>query len=467
MQRAVLTVNVVAIVGCLVTAAAITWTWHRVREIPRIELGTQLASETETEGTAQNYLIVGTDSADGLAADDPINRGRPPGVRTDTIMLLRLDPRSQQAALVSFPRDLFVRIAGTRGSARINSAFDEGPSRLVATITDAFDLPIHHYLELDFGGFRDLVAAVDGIPVFFPEPVRDRHSGLSVPQAGCVNLDPGQALAYARARTYEVNRGGRWVTDPTGDLGRISRQQDFIRRALRRAFQRGARSPAVLRDLIEVGTGAVTLDATLTPSDLLEVGNRFRSFDPTNLVTYALPVSDAVVQGQQVLRLDNARAQAIFDVFRGADPSVAAPDNTVVVVENGTGASDVATTAAGDLRRLGFVVPPDNVRDAEDFGVAQTVVRYRSGAEARAALVVQALNADPILEESRAPVGGDVAIVIGADWPGVGTTMRPLTPGLFATTSTTAPGSTTATTERPTTTTIVGEVPTAPAGTDC
>ena len=86
----------------------------------------------------------------------------------------------------------------------------------MATINDALDLPIHHYIELDFQGFRDLVGAIGGVPVFFPEPVRDRHSGLNVPEAGCVTLDPVQALAYARSRAYEVQRDGEsYVSNAT------------------------------------------------------------------------------------------------------------------------------------------------------------------------------------------------------------------------------------------------------------
>jgi len=143
-------------------------------------------------------------------------------VRSDTIMVVRLDPATERAALLSLPRDLYLPISGTRGSARINSAIQGGPARLVATITDALDIPIHHYLEVDFQGFRDLVDAVDGVPVYFPDPVRDRRSQLNIPDAGCVTLDPVQALAYARSRAFEVRRDGHWEVDGSGDLGRIS-----------------------------------------------------------------------------------------------------------------------------------------------------------------------------------------------------------------------------------------------------
>lgn len=463
-----LAVNAVACVVCLGLAASLTWSWQRIREIPRIELGAELAAGADSgAGGAQNVLIVGTDSADGLPDDDPVRAGRDAGVRTDTIMVLRLDPDAEEASLLSLPRDLYVPISGTRGSSRINNAIQGGPGRLVATINDALDVPIHHYVELDFQGFRELVDAIDGVPVYFPSPSRDRNSGLAVPQAGCVTLDPVQALAFARSRHFQFqDERGRWQTDPTGDLGRISRQQDFIRRALRRAFDRGARNPRVLADLVGVGVDAITIDETLTPGDLLAIGNRFRTFDPNELRTYSVPAYDDVVGGAQVLRIDQTRAQPILDIFRGADPDRVAPDNTVVLVQNGTPAVGRGAEAADGLRSLGFVVPPDNVGDAGSFDVERTTVLYLEGEEERAALVASALAVDPVIEEGDYIVGADVNVIIGADWPGVGSELRAPTPGLVPTT---APASTTSTTVAAgtTTTSVIGTVPGAPPGESC
>lgn len=473
LQRSVIALNAVACLTCFALVGTLLWSNQRVRAIPRIDLSTELATpgvESASSDEPQNVLIVGTDSADGLPDDDPVRIGRDHGVRTDTIMLLRVDPGSGQAALLSLPRDLYVPIAGTRGSSRINSAIQGGPGRLVATITDALDLPVHHYLEVDFAGFRDLVDAIGGVPVYFPEPVRDRHSGLAVPNAGCITLDADQALAYARARAYEVFRNGRWDVDGSGDLGRISRQQDFIRRALHRAFERGARNPSVLLRLIDEGVQAISLDGTLTTRQLGDIGQRFRTFDPDELVTYELPVFDAVIDGAQVLRLDNTRSQPILDVFRGADPNAVAPDNTVVQVLNSSTTSGLAEQAATDLQALGFVVPPDNAGDANTTDLALTTVRYREGDEAQAALVASALAVDPVVEETDFIVGADVAVFIGADWPGVATALRPATPGLVEVPVTEAPASTTSTTAgvgTTTTTRVFGEVPDAADGAGC
>jgi LCP family protein required for cell wall assembly len=458
-QRGVLALNAAGAVGCLLAAVTLTWTWDRVSEIPRIDLGTELSVEDEDEGEevdgrAQNVLIVGTDTAAGLDTDDPVQADRPPTVRSDTIMLLRVDPSSSRADLLSIPRDLYVPISGTDESSRINAAILGGPGRLVATLTDALDLPVHHYLEVDLAGFRELVEVLDGVPMYFPRAVRDRRSGLFIERPGCVTLDPEQALALARSRAYEVYRNGEWELDPTSDIGRIARQQEFIRQSLGRAFQQGARNPTVLLDLVEAGVGAVTLDDTLTLADLSAIALRFRSFDPDALVTHRLEVSDDVVGGAQVLRLDAAASQPVLDIFRGIAGGVTV-DNTVVRVENGSGVVGLAASVADELRALGFVVPPDGAVDAESTDVAATTLRFAAGGEARADLVRRGLDADPVLDPAGAHAGAHVVVTIGADWTGVGAELRaPAAADPSATTTTspsapTPPATTTTSTSLP------------------
>src|SRR5690606_28103644 len=128
-----------------------------------------------------NYLLVGTDSREGLDRDDPdaegfFGDGEVGCDCTDTIMLLRIDPKEKQARILSFPRDLWLPISDTGKTARINSAHAHGEQVLVDTIEENFDLTVHHYVEIDFVGFGKLVGAVGGVPMWFDAPVRDRKT---------------------------------------------------------------------------------------------------------------------------------------------------------------------------------------------------------------------------------------------------------------------------------------------------
>jgi LCP family protein required for cell wall assembly len=409
-------VNLVLIMAALATAGGLAYVYTRSTEIQRVELGNVLTDEPVVAGEPQNYLIIGVDNA---APGEPGFRPElGASMRSDTIIVLRIDPQSEQAALLSFPRDLYVRIPDA-GRDRINAAVQfGGPERLIATIEQNYEIPIHHYLSVNLDGFKQLVELLDGIPVYFPEPARDDRSGLDVPQPGCVVLDPEQALAYARARAFEVFRDGRWRVDGSGDLGRIARQQHFIRRALETAIARGARNPLVLRHLLEAGVGSVQLDQALTVEDLVDLSGRFRSFNPETLVMYSLPVVDDVVGGSDVLRLVESEAQPVFDVFRGAEAALL-PSGVQLAVLNGTGAAGRAGQAAAELQAVGFVVPPGASADAERFDFARTVVRFEPGYEAQAALlqsyIAAPVDLEPVADLDAAPV----VVVVGGDWAGV------------------------------------------------
>ena len=114
-----------------------------------------------------------------------------------------------------------------------------------------FGIPTDHFVQIDFCAFRTLVDAVGGVAVPFDRPVRDDNTGLNVPTTGCFTFDGDHALAYVRSRHMEyLDDNGTWKTDGTSDLGRISRQQDFIRRTADSLLAAGAFDPAVIRALI-------------------------------------------------------------------------------------------------------------------------------------------------------------------------------------------------------------------------
>ena len=461
-QRTFIAFNLCMIATCLLVASALAYTYSKVSGINRVQLSQVLSSDHSAgRTTPENILIVGTDSADGLSPDDPVLLGRPAGIRSDTIMVLRIDPTNAKAQLLSLPRDLYVPIAGTRGSDRINSAIQAGPERLVETIKQDFAIPINHYVEINFYAFEAIVKAIDGIPIYFPYPARDDKSGLDVPTAGCVTLDPSQALAFARSRAYEQLVNGRWQTDPTGDLGRISRQQLFIRRVLSRSIAKGARNPVVLNDLFDAAVGSVHIDPTLTVGDIVDLGQRFRSFNPDNLDTYSVPAAPTIVGGGDVLKVDPVRAEPILRLFRDVQGELSPNGLIVAVVRNGSGAPNEGQQAAADLRARGFTVPADEVKDADRFDY-RTTVWYAPGKEEEAKLVASYLRSGAVVEPSRVPLPlADVVVITGTDYEGV--LDQPSTPVSSSTTTTVRTTEGTA----PTTTSLVGTVPTTPQDVSC
>lgn len=464
-QRLVLAVSGGLTISLLGTAAGFGYAYGKFSRLARVELGSVL-TERSVSTAAQNFLLVGVDSAASLAEDDPAKQGRDEvnGLRSDTMMILRLDPAVERASLLSLPRDLWVPLA-TGGNNRLNAAIQSGgPEVLIDTIEQYLGIPINHYVQVDFGGFRELVDVIDGVQVWFDNPVRDRRSGLGVDQPGCVMLDPDQALAYVRSRHYETFEDGRWRTDPTGDLGRISRQQDFIVRALDRAIDRGIRNPVTLDRLVDAALETVTVDDVLTGDDIVDLGSQFRSFDPASLDMHALPVSDDTIGGAAVLRLRDIEAQPILDLFRGTDAAEVSPAGVRVQVLNGTGVGGQAGEVSAALAGVGFTAA--GTGEAEGFGVARTVVRYQAGQGAAADLVARYLTAGAVLEEVDETTGADVTVITGADFAGVSSEPAPATSS--TTTTAVVPGDDVPTTTSSTTSSsVVGEVPQAPPDSGC
>jgi LCP family protein required for cell wall assembly len=439
--------------------------FRQTTNVARFSLSTTL-NQTTKKGEPENFLIVGIDSAAGINPNDPINIGRGATNNTDTIMILRVDPGSDKAQLLSLPRDLWVRIAETDYHEKINAALATGgPQRLIETIQQNFGIPINHFVQVNFEAFRSLVDAVGGIPIYFPWPARDSHTGLNITKVGCTILDGVQGLAYARSRYFQTEQDGVWKSDPTSDIGRIARQQQFIKLALKRAIAKGARNPFVASRLIGTAERDVTLDDQLTTGDLLNLAEQFRNFDPNSLEVFTPPATGAVIGGADVLELDTVAAQPIFDRFRDLSDSSNPNRAVAVAVTNGSGAASQAQTALAQLARLGFITIGSG--DATSFQNPKTSIHYAPGGAKAAVQLARYLPFVPSLVEDDTLEGANVTLYTGLDFTGLRTTPGPLATyaGFLATTttSTTTPGSGAGATS----TSEASMVPTTPPGRLC
>jgi LCP family protein required for cell wall assembly len=318
------------------SAAGVFYAKRTLDSVERVDLPslTQEGKSVQSAGlgptTIENYLLVGSDSRAGANPDDEDagaigNAQEVTGQRSDTIMILRFDPSNNSSTLLSLPRDLWVPIAGTNGKDKINSAFSKSSDVLINTIQNDFGIPIHHYVEVGFEGFKSLVDAIGGVTVNFPEPARDLKTGFEVLTPGCNTLDGTQALAFARSRYYETFTNGKWRQDPSSDLGRIARQQDFLKQAFAKALATASSNPLAANQLISAALNDIKIDKTL---DLFGLANRLRKLGSGGVKSWTLPASLGTVGNQSVLFVDNAKAQPIIDFFKGTGPEPADPGAT-------------------------------------------------------------------------------------------------------------------------------------------
>src|SRR5436190_9095337 len=147
--------------------------------------------------------------------------------RSDTIMLLRLDPSKGATAVMSIPRDLKVTVPG-HGISKINQAYsDGGPALTVRTVRELLGIPINHVVNVNFGGFPGIVNRLKCVYVDIDRRYYHTNAGLAAGQQyAAINIPPGyQKLCGQKALDYVRYRHG------DNDFIRSARQQDFLRQA--------------------------------------------------------------------------------------------------------------------------------------------------------------------------------------------------------------------------------------------
>lgn len=376
-----------------------------------------------------NYLLIGSDTrsfvnnaADQAAFGTSSDAG---GNRSDTIMVLHVYPGGTKSLLVSFPRDLWVDIPG-KGSSKINAAFNEGPQKVIDTIQTDFNVPINHYVEVNFDTFRSIVNAIGTVPVYFPAAARDALTGLNVPAPGCAQLDGPGALAFVRSRHLELldPATGRWRdADPIPDIGRVARQQAFLRVLGQVAMDEALSNPFNAPNIIDSAVAKLKLDDGFGRGDLFSLVASFHAEGdgPSGLETLTLPTTADTRGGQSVLLPKQPGADELLarlrDFTEPADaPSAASPGDVSVRVLNGSGVDGVAATALKGIEAQGFNgAGSGNASRA----ISSSEVHYHSGDDGKANLVASFVGGPVKLLVDPNVSGADVELVIGRSFTGI------------------------------------------------
>ena len=287
------TIASIAIVGI----SAISWAGlgRITAAIPRVDAFAGLENRPKKESSAVNYLIVGSDTREGLSREE-IKRLRVGGTdvaagkRSDTMLLIHISKKRDKAAIISIPRDSYALIPEHNNSqgklipaaySKINSAYNWGGAPLlIETLESMSDLRIDHYVELNFVGFVRMVDALGGVEICTKKDIDDPKSHLTLP-AGTHVLDGVDSLKFVRTRVF----------DGLGDLGRMKRQQEFAGAMLRKATSAGVLlNPVKMVDFINSALDSVVTDEGLSQGDLLTLGKQLRNLSASNVRTLTIPL---------------------------------------------------------------------------------------------------------------------------------------------------------------------------------
>lgn len=401
------------LVAGLVGAAAVTTTGallvqqgeaHLTR-VPVPELETPVGARTN----ARHFLLVGSDSREGLADDDRagLSLGSFDGQRADTVIYVAISEDREEVSLVSLPRDLLV-IDGDR-QRKLTDTFAGGPDNLVRVIRENFGLPVNHYAQISLGGFVEVVRTLGEVEICLDDPLVDRKSGADF-EAGCHDMDAAEALSYVRSR-----QGDR------GDFERIDRQQDFIRAVLGELTEaRVLADPRRLFRLVEDVASNVATDEQLAMTTILGLADEMRTVVGDGMPMSTVPAFPRRIDGLDYMIPYGPGARAMFEDLREGRPlpdrgTAEEREETIVAIH--TGGRDGADRIRGTLAFAGF---PAGVAgwgpDALDAG-ATTTIYALPGREAQAELVAATLRAPvrPLPADVVPPGDATVVVATGDD----------------------------------------------------
>jgi LCP family protein required for cell wall assembly len=291
----------------LIAVPAYAWT-----QIARVDAAP--SGQRPADQPGKTFLLVGSDSRAGLtkAEQRRLGTGSTGGQRTDTIMLVYV-PLTGKPALISVPRDSYVDVP-RNGKNRINAAYAfGGPELLVQTVEQNTGLRIDGYMEIGFGGFVNVIDALDGIRMCLPNAIKDRDSHLDLPK-GCQTLSGTEALGYVRMRK----------ADPRGDFGRVERQREMLA-----AVAAKAASPATVLNPVRywnfcmATADAIKLGRDTSPPETLRLAHAMKRISSGNGLTLTVPISGTGAStsvGSAVL-WDAAKSKAMFSDIKRGDTS--------------------------------------------------------------------------------------------------------------------------------------------------
>jgi LCP family protein required for cell wall assembly len=289
--------------------------WYQYRSLDhglhRLHIANLGSTPTvEVKGAAQNILIVGVDSRDGLSYREQrlLSVGDSSSLSADTIMVVHVPANGSRATMISIPRDSFVAIPGGFLDSKINAAYADGyvyakrgsspderraagASVLVGAVQRLTGLRIDHYVQVGFGGFYTIAKAIGGIHVNLCAATNDTFahnaaqglgrvgSGFKM-SAGPHDLTPVQALEFVRQR-HNL---------PGGDLAREKRQQYFITAAFEKIMSADVLlDPGKLNALVDAIDGAFFVDDR--GFSLLDLARQLGNLGAGNITGYTIPTA--------------------------------------------------------------------------------------------------------------------------------------------------------------------------------
>lgn len=389
--------------------------------------------------TGPGYVWEGKERVNVLVLGIDQRPGEQGAFRTDTMLVLTLDPVSKTGGMLSIPRDLWVPIPGY-GVGRINTAHvlgqlhnhpGGGPGLAVETVETNLGIPIHYYVRVDFNAFVEVVDRIGGIEVTVEEEIDDPTYPSHDPadpygydplhiDAGEQHFDGQMALKYARTR----HSGG-------GDFDRAERQQKVLRAVFEKVTRLDmlptllAQAPQLWRTLQDSVATDLTLKQIIA---LARLASEVDSDDiQAGVIDERYTVFHETEDGKQVLILLRDKTRELRDdIFTTAEPTEERDDEdpgsqieaeaATVEVLNGTLTPGLAAEVTELLRTEGLDVTHTGNADRQDVEESLVVAHTDKPYTARCIAETLNLPQSAVVQGSEPAADYDVSVILGADY---------------------------------------------------
>ena len=382
-----------------------------------------------------NVLVMGLDYRDVLDIQAGLQQGAP---RTDTMIVLTIDPLTKTAGAISIPRDLWVNIPGF-GYHKINTAYTFGENNhlpgggaglAIQTVEAFLGVPINYYVWVEFSSFINAIDRVGGVDVCVPEKIdvaRYDQEGHDILEPGCQTLSGIVALGYARARNTangDIDRSGRQMQVIMGLRDKITSPENWAKLA--------AAAPGLYQD---VSKG---IHANMDLTDALKLAALAREIPKDSItlkvIDYTMMAPTKAPDGTDILRPFPDKIRVLRDDVFGTgalrpaavgDPTQLVKDEAArVAVVNGTGTTGLAKNTADYLTAQGMNVTgygntteyPDNYKSPFPN---QTIIIVHAGkpyAMKYLSDLMKFTNDNQIVVNFDPNAKADIIIALGYDW---------------------------------------------------
>lgn len=415
-RRRTLVLSLVVVAVCVLGAAVAGYAYMRSvgNKLNRVymsdtALQQALSGKTAQPGAPFYMVLMGSDTRAGESQQ-----------RSDTLIVARVDPQKKKVKLISIPRDSRVDIPGY-GTTKINAAASYGgPALVIKTVKALTGLPITHYVNIDFFGFRDIVDAMGGVWIDIPQKIYDRQASAygskyaTIP-AGYQKLDGRLALTYVRSRHAFA----------AGDYARMEHQQSFIKAIAKQSISLSN----IFKATSIINAVASHLSTDLSPDQLAQLVMEFKGMDSNAIESATAPSAPQYIGGVSYVILDMpglqtmiarmTRGDALKPSASGSSATSATPtfkaSSIPLTIRNGAGVSGLAKEASDFFKGKGFSIADSG--NMSQFVYGRTLVVYQSGKQDQANFVRETLGlGDVIPSAGMYQFKTPVMIVIGKDW---------------------------------------------------